>query len=241
VESVIIRTHNRSVDAMRPVNFERHFTMYAAGSVLVSFGNTKVLCTASEEDKTPPWLRDSGKGWVTAEYAMLPGSSKNRVSRDAAKGGRAQEISRLIGRSLRAVVDLEKIGPKQITVDCDVLQADGGTRTAAISGACIALYDTFQAMVEAGRIDQMPMSGMCAAVSVGMVNEDVLVDLDCSEDNNADVDMNLVMDGTGRFIEIQGSAEKEPFSHDSMESMLKMGADAIRTLIQRQREVLAIE
>lgn len=237
---MIIRSQNRSVDAMRPVSFERHFTMHAAGSVLVSFGNTKVLCTASEEDKTPPWLRDSGKGWVTAEYAMLPGSSRNRVPRDAVKGGRAQEISRLIGRSLRAVVDLEKIGPRQITVDCDVLQADGGTRTAAISGACVALYDTFLAMVEADRIQHMPMSGMCAAVSVGKINDVILVDLDCSEDNNADVDMNLVMDETGRFIEIQGSAEKEPFSYESMEGMLKLGSDAIRTLIQKQREVLAI-
>lgn len=236
-----IRSFNRSAGELRPVSLERNYTMHAAGAVLAVFGDTKVLCTASVEDKVPSWLRESGKGWVTAEYAMLPGAGAQRIPREAAKKGRALEISRLIGRSLRAVVDLEALGPQQITIDCDVFQADGGTRTAAITGAYVALHDALTFLHQEGRITTLPLTGACAAVSVGVVGEEVLLDLDYSEDSTAEVDMNLVMDDQHRFIEIQGSAEGEPFAQDKMQAMLDAGAQGIQELIQKQREVLQVE
>ena len=236
-----IRSYNRSVTALRPITLERNYTMHAAGSVLTAFGNTKVLCTASIEDKVPPWLRESGRGWVTAEYGMLPGSGNQRIPRDAAKKGRALEISRLIGRSLRAVVDLEALGPIQITLDCDVLQADGGTRTAAITGAYVALHDALDRVYQDGRIPKIPLTGACAAVSVGVVGETVLLDLDYSEDSQAEVDMNLVMDNQGRYIEVQGSAEGVPFPRETMNAMLDAGTQGIGTLLEAQRKVLGID
>src|SRR6266516_1663859 len=198
-----IRKDGREPDELRPVLFVRDFTESAMGSVLVDFGRTRVLCTASLEDRVPPWLRGTGRGWVTAEYSMLPGSTVERSDREAARGrqsGRTQEIQRLIGRSLRAVTDL------QITVDCDVLQADGGTRTAAICGGYVALHDAFTRMVAAGKIPAHPMTEACAAVSVGVVDALPHLDLDYSEDVRAEVDMNVVMTGAGRFIEVQGTA-----------------------------------
>jgi len=218
-----IRKDGREPDELRPVLFVRDFTEFATGSVLVDFGRTRVLCTASLEDRVPPWLRGTGRGWVTAEYSMLPGSTLERSSREAARGrqsGRTQEIQRLIGRSLRAVTDLEMIAELQITVDCDVLQADGGTRTAAICGGYVALHDAFSRMVAAGTISAHPITDACAAISVGVVDALPHLDLDYSEDVRAEVDMNVVMTGTGRFIEVQGTAEGKPFSRSELDELL---------------------
>jgi ribonuclease PH len=234
-----MRSDGRSPDALRPVTLTRHFTRYAPGSVLACFGDTQVLCTAVFEEQVPGWLRDSGKGWVTAEYAMLPGSSAQRVRRDAYTKGRSQEISRLIGRSLRAVTDLKALGPCQITVDCDVLQADGGTRTAAITGAYVALHDALSHSVARGFLKQMPLLGACAAVSVGVVDGTPLLDLCYGEDSAAEVDMNVVMDGEGRYIEVQGSAEGAPFSAAALESMLALGRIGCTALLAAQQEALA--
>jgi ribonuclease PH len=203
------RRDGREPDQLRPIVFERDYTEFAAGSVLISMGRTRVLCTASVDEKVPPWMRGRGKGWVTAEYAMLPGSTSERTDREVARGrpsGRTQEIQRLIGRSLRAVTEMAVLGERQILIDCDVLQADGGTRTASICGAYVALHDACTRLVQAGRLQGHPLEAACAAVSVGVVDAVALLDLDYSEDVRAEVDMNVVMTSTGRFIEVQGTA-----------------------------------
>ncbi|MHB8330333.1 MAG: ribonuclease PH [Acidimicrobiales bacterium] len=237
-----MRKDGRDVDDLRPVSFVRDFTEFAGGSVLVSMGRTKVLCTASVEDRVPPWLRGGGKGWVTAEYSLLPGSSVERVGREAAKGrqsGRTQEIQRLIGRSLRAVTDLTAVGELQVTVDCDVLQADGGTRTASICGAYVALHDCFTRLMHKGLLRAQPLTDACAAVSVGVVDAACLLDLDYSEDSGAEVDMNVVMTGSGRFIEVQGTAEGMAFSRSELDELLGLAEHGIATLLHEQRAVLA--
>lgn len=232
------RHDGRSADALRSVTMERKYTKHAQGSVLVSFGDTKVICTACFEEGVPPFLRDSGKGWVTAEYGMLPGSTNTRIRRDNNKKGRAQEISRLIGRSLRAVVDLEVMGECQLSIDCDVIQADGGTRTASITGAYVAMQDAFDWAMQEGKISANPLKTACAAVSVGMVNGAAALDLDYVEDSTADVDMNVVMDGAGNFIELQGCAEGETFSRDEMNVLLDLAVKGNQELIALQEEVL---
>jgi ribonuclease PH len=236
------RADGRLPDELRPTTFERDFTIFAPGSVLVTVGRTKVLCTASLEERIPPWLRGSGKGWVTAEYSLLPGSSAERVDREATKGrqsGRTQEIQRLIGRSLRAVTDLEAIGEHQLTVDCDVLQADGGTRTAAICGGYVALHDACTRLVADGVLDAHPLGDALAAVSVGVVEGCCLLDLDYTEDSRAEVDMNVVMTGSGRFVELQGTAEGAPFSKGALDELLRLAEGGIATLLALEREVLA--
>jgi ribonuclease PH len=233
-----MRLDGRTQDALRPVSIERHFTKHAAGSVLVTFGDTKVICTACFEDRVPAWLRDSGKGWVTAEYAMLPASAQQRINRDQANRGRAQEISRLIGRSLRAVVDRKAMGECQLTIDCDVLQADGGTRTAAITGACVALSDALDASVRAGNLKAVPMPELCAAVSVGMVDGVPALDLCYDEDFRATVDLNVVMNSSDRIIEVQGCAEGEAFERAQLDAMLDLAQTGIQRLIRIQKEAL---
>jgi len=237
-----IRKDGREPDELRPVLFVRDFTESAMGSVLVDFGRTRVLCTASLEDRVPPWLRGTGRGWVTAEYSMLPGSTVERSDREAARGrqsGRTQEIQRLIGRSLRAVTDLEMIAELQITVDCDVLQADGGTRTAAICGGYVALHDAFSRMVAGGKIPAHPMTDACAAISVGVVDALAHLDLDYSEDARAEVDMNVVMTGAGRFVEVQGTAEGNPFSRSELDELLVLAEKGITEIFEIQRATLA--
>ena len=224
------------------MSFVRDFTEFAPGSVLVSMGKTKVLCTASVEERVPPWMRGSGKGWVTAEYSLLPGSSAERIGREAAKGkqsGRTQEIQRLIGRSLRAVTDMVVLGELQVTVDCDVLQADGGTRTASICGAYVALHDCFSRLIQKGQLKAQPLTEACAAVSVGIVDATCLLDLDYSEDFRAEVDMNVVMTGSGRFIEVQGTAEGIPFARSELDELLALAEHGIATLLDEQKAVLA--
>jgi ribonuclease PH len=237
-----IRKDGREPDELRPVLFVRDFTESAMGSVLVDFGRTRVLCTASLEDRVPPWLRGTGRGWVTAEYSMLPGSTVERSDREAARGrqsGRTQEIQRLIGRSLRAVTDLEMIAELQITVDCDVLQADGGTRTAAICGGYVALHDAFSRMVAGGKIPAHPMTDACGAISVGVVDALAHLDLDYSEDASAEVDMNVVMTGAGRFVEVQGTAEGNPFSRSELDELLALAEKGITEIFEIQRATLA--
>ena len=234
-----MRGDGRTFDALRDVSVERGYLKSPAGSALIRFGDTHVLCSATVDERVPPFLRDSGKGWVTAEYAMLPGSaSGGRISRDATKKGRALEISRLIGRSLRSVVDLKSLGERQIIVDCDVIQADGGTRTASITGAYIALYEALQGLVDEGALDAVPMSAQCAAISVGIVGGEVLLDLCYEEDSRADVDLNLVMKDNGDLIEIQGTAEGESFNRRDLDSMVDLGTAGIERLCALQREVL---
>jgi ribonuclease PH len=236
-----IRRDGREPNELRPVSFVRDFTDFATGSTLVDFGRTRVLCTASLEERVPSWLRGTGRGWVTAEYSMLPGSTVERSDREAARGrlsGRTQEIQRLIGRSLRAVTDLETIAEVQITVDCDVLQADGGTRTAAICGGYVALHDALTRMVAAGTIATHPISDACAAVSVGVVDALSHLDLDYSEDVRAEVDMNVVMTGAGRFIEVQGTAEGTPFSRSELDDLLALAEKGIFELIELQKSAL---
>ncbi len=236
------RRDGREADELRFITFTRDYTEFAAGSTLVEFGRTRVLCTASVEDRVPPWLRGSGRGWVTAEYSMLPGSTSERTDREAAKGrqsGRTQEIQRLIGRSLRAVTDLTALAEIQITVDCDVLQADGGTRTASICGGCVALHDACSRLVGEGRLAAHPMHDLCAAVSVGVVDAIAHVDLDYSEDSRAEVDMNVVMTGAGRFIEVQGTAEGLPFSRAELDDMLALAERGIGEIFDLQRAMLA--
>ena len=236
------RADGRQVDELRTVGFERDFTVFAAGSVLASMGRTRVLCTASIEDRIPPWLRGSGKGWVTAEYSMLPGSTPERASREAAKGkqsGRTQEIQRLIARSLRAVTDLVAVGERQITVDCDVLQADGGTRTAAICGAYVALHDACSRLLAEGELSSHPLTDAVAAVSVGIIDGVPMLDLPYEEDSRAEVDMNVVMTGAGRFVEVQGTAEQLAFSRSELDSLLGLAEGGIATLLAAQTDVLA--
>ena len=236
------RRDGREPDELRPITFTRDFTEFAAGSVLVEFGQTRVLCTASTEDRVPGWLRGSGRGWVTAEYSMLPGSTSERSEREAKRGrqsGRTQEIQRLIGRSLRAVTDLATMGEVTITLDCDALQADGGTRTASICGAYVALHDACSRLVASGRLTSHPLNDACAAVSVGVVDALPCLDLDYSEDGRAEVDMNVVMTGSGRFIEVQGTAEGAPFSRGELDDLLGLAEAGISELLALQRALVA--
>ena len=238
-----IRKDGREPDELRPLAFTRDFTEFAMGSVLVEMGKTQVLCTASVEDRVPPWLRGSGKGWVTAEYSMLPGSTPERVNREAARGkqsGRTQEIQRLIGRSLRAVTDLVMLGETQITVDCDALQADGGTRTAAICGGFLALHDACSRLVEAKRLAANPITDVCAAISVGMVGALPSLDLDYLEDSTAEVDMNVVMTGAGKYIEVQGTAEGAAFSRSELDELLVLAEHGTAQIFELQREMIAV-
>lgn len=236
------RRDGRALDELRPVQFVRDFTEFAAGSVLAVMGRTKVLCTASIDEDVPRWMRGTGRGWVTAEYSLLPGSSPERVTREAARGrqsGRTQEIQRLIGRSLRSVTDLTKLGERQIVLDCDVLQADGGTRTAAISGAYVALQDACTRLEAGRKIGALPLTEPLAAVSVGVVEAVAMLDLDYSEDSAAEVDMNVVMTASGRFVEVQGTAEGLPFSRSELDELLRLAEGGIAELLIRQAEVLA--
>ena len=236
------RPHGRAHDALRPITIERGFTCHAEGSVLVSFGNTRVLCTASVEEKVPPHQRGSGQGWVTAEYGMLPRSTHTRSDREAARGkqsGRTQEIQRLIGRSLRAIVDLGALGERTIVLDCDVLQADGGTRTAAITGSYVALADAVEGLRAQGKLAQHPIRQAIAAVSVGMLHEQALLDLEYVEDSACDTDMNVVMTADGRFVEIQGTAEGQTFARQDMNRMLDLAQKGIEELIATQSAALA--
>jgi ribonuclease PH len=233
------RVDGRRPDQMRPVQITRGFTEMTPGSVLIEMGKTRVLCTAGVESGVPRWLRDTGKGWVTAEYNMLPGSSRERISRNSISGGRTKEIQRLIGRSLRAVVDLEAMGELSVRVDCDVLQADGGTRTASITGAWIALHDALAAAREDGGLEGDPLIDHCAAVSVGVRDGGVLLDLDYPEDVSVDVDFNVVMTGSGRLIEVQGTAEHAPFTRDDLNGLVDAAAAGIEELVGLQREAVA--
>lgn len=235
------RVNGRNPCELRPVTIERHYLKYAEGSALITAGDTRVICSASVEEKVPPFLRNSGKGWVTAEYSLLPRSTKERTIREAARGrlsGRTQEIQRLIGRALRSVIDMSVLGERTIWIDCDVLQADGGTRTAAVTGSFVALADALAGLVTAGIIPRLPLQDYLAAVSVGLVNGKLLLDLDFQEDACADVDMNVVMTGSGRLVEIQGTAEKQPFSREEMTAMLDLAGEGIATLIDIQRRAL---
>ena len=235
------RPSGRAPDELRHVRFERRHAKHAEGAVVVEFGDTQVLCTASVEERVPPFLRNTGKGWVTAEYGMLPRSTLTRTDREATRGrqsGRTQEIQRLIGRSLRAVIDLTRLGERQIRIDCDVLQADGGTRTASITGASIALAIACDQLRPRQLIDTWPMRQLVAAVSVGIVENEVRVDLDYEEDKKATVDLNLVMTSAGEFVEVQGAGEQATFSSDQLSGMLQSGRQGIERLIEQQRAVL---
>ncbi len=236
------RRDGRAADALRAIRISRNFTRHAEGSVLVEFGDTQVLCTASVEDGVPPFLRGRGQGWVTAEYGMLPRATHTRSAREAARGkqsGRTQEIQRLIGRSLRSVTDLTALGERQITLDCDVLQADGGTRTASVTGACVALADALARLLAAGKIERNPLTDMVAAVSVGVVDGAALLDLDYEEDSGCDTDMNVVMTGAGGMVEVQGTAEGSPFSRGQLDRLLDLAQLGIGRLIAAQRAALA--
>ena len=236
------RVDGREPDQLRPLRFTRDYTEMAAGSVLVEMGRTRVLCTASAEEGVPPWLRGKGRGWVTAEYSMLPGSSPERVNREAAKGkqsGRTQEIQRLIGRSLRAVTDLTAMGEVQVVADCDVLQADGGTRTAAICGAYVALHDACSRLVAKKSMPSHPITEGCAAISVGIIDAIPMLDLAYTEDVRADVDMNVVMTEAGRFVEVQGTAERLAFSRSELDELLGLAESGIREILKAQIEVLS--
>ncbi len=235
------RTAGRQADQLRPVRITRAFTMHAEGSVLIEFGNTKVLCTASVEEKVPPHKRGSGEGWVTAEYGMLPRATHTRSDREAARGkqsGRTQEIQRLIGRSLRAVFDLKKLGERTIALDCDVLQADGGTRTAAITGAFVAAQDAVNGLVAQGKLAETPILGHVAAISVGIVEGTPLLDLEYTEDVGCDTDMNVVMTGAGHFVEVQGTAEGVAFTRAEMDALLALADQGIGELIGLQKKAL---
>jgi ribonuclease PH len=242
------RPDGRAVDELRPVTFERDFTEMAAGSCLVSFGRTRVLCTASIDDDVPRWMRGSGKGWVTAEYSMLPGSSPERVGREAAKGkqsGRTVEIQRLIGRALRAACDMTALGERQVVVDCDVLQADGGTRTASICGGFIALHDALTRLVQQGAIADHPLHSFCSAISVGIVDGTPVLDLPYTEDSRAEVDMNVVMlapvgGGDARFVEVQGTAEGMAFTRGELDSLLALAESGLGRIVALQRDMVAV-
>ena len=236
-----IRPSRRAPDALRPVRITRGFTRHAEGSVLVEFGDTRVLCTASVEEKVPPFLRGAGRGWLTAEYGMLPRATHTRSEREAARGrqsGRTQEIQRLIGRSLRAVFDLERFGERTITLDCDVLQADGGTRTAAITGAFVAAHDAVSGLLASGALGRTPVRDFVAAVSVGLYEGTAVLDLDYAEDAACDTDLNVVMTGAGGFVEVQGTAEGEPFTREQMDRLVDLATAGIRQLIEAQRAAL---
>ncbi len=237
-----MRNDGRSTTALRPVTITRNFTKHAEGSVLIECGGTMVICTASVEESVPPFMRGKGTGWVTAEYAMLPRATHTRSPREAAKGkqtGRTLEIQRLIGRSLRAITDLTKLGERSIHIDCDVIQADGGTRTASITGAYIALVDALTTLKTRGLLAELPLKEAVAAVSVGIVGGEALLDLNYLEDSSAEVDMNFVMTSSGRFVEVQGTAEAEPFTSEQMDTMRDLAAAGIRQLFAAQQEALA--
>jgi len=236
------RPSGRRPNQLRDIKITRQYTCHAEGSILVEFGNTKVICTASVENSVPPFLRGQGQGWVTAEYGMLPRSTGSRMGREAARGkqsGRTQEIQRLIGRSLRAGIDLKKLGENTVTLDCDVIQADGGTRTASITGACVALHDACEYLVKEGKISTNPLVQMIASVSVGVYEGQAVLDLDYPEDSNAETDMNVVMGENGGFIEIQGTAEGAPFSEEELSAMLTLAKQGIASLTKIQRIALA--
>ncbi len=237
-----MRPSGRAPEQPRDIRITRHYTRHAEGSVLVEFGDTKVICTASVENKVPPFLRGEGKGWITAEYGMLPRSTGSRMGREAARGkqgGRTVEIQRLIGRSLRAAVDLSRLGEHSITIDCDVIQADGGTRTAAITGGCVALVDALNTLVKEGRLKQSPLVQMVAALSVGVYRGTPVVDLDYPEDSEAETDMNVIMTDRGGFIEIQGTAEGTPFEQHELDSMLSLARSGINQIFDIQKAALA--
>jgi ribonuclease PH len=238
-----MRPSGRTPDQLRPIKFTRNYTKHAEGSVLVEFGDTKVLCTASVESRVPRWLKGKGQGWVTAEYGMLPRSTGSRMGREAARGkqgGRTMEIQRLIARSLRAVVNLEALGERNVIVDCDVIQADGGTRTASITGGFVALADAMQGLVDAGKIKKNPIIGQVASVSVGIYNGVPVLDLDYDEDSNAETDMNVVMNDAGAFIEVQGTAEGHAFRQDELDAMLSLAKSGIANLIEHQKDVPSV-
>lgn len=236
------RPSQRANDQLRAIEIIRHYTKHAEGSVLVKFGDTHVICTASVEEKVPGFLKGKGQGWVTAEYGMLPRSTGSRMDREAARGkqsGRTQEIQRLIGRSLRAVIDLEKLGERTIHFDCDVIQADGGTRTASITGAYVAMVDAVSTLLQKGLLTESPIKDSVAAISVGVYQGTPVLDLDYIEDSDCDTDMNVVMTGNGGFVEVQGTAEGEPFARETMHQMLDLAAKGIQELAQLQAQSLA--
>ncbi len=236
-----MRPSGRTPDQLRDVRITRQYTKHAEGSVLVEFGDTKVICTASVENRVPPFLRGQGQGWITAEYGMLPRSTGDRMGREASRGkqgGRTIEIQRLIGRSLRAAVDMQALGENSITIDCDVIQADGGTRTASITGGCVALVDALNSMVEAGTLKESPIRQMIGAVSVGMYQGQPVLDLDYPEDSAAETDLNVIMTDKGGFIEIQGTAEGAPFERTELDEMLELARGGIDTLFEAQRKAL---
>ena len=237
-----MRPSGRAPDELRAVEIVRGYTRHAAGSVLVAFGDTRVLCTASVEHRVPPWMKGRGAGWVTAEYGMLPGATHTRGRREAAAGkqsGRTQEIQRLIGRSLRAAIDLQALGERTVTLDCDVLQADGGTRTAAITGAWVALADAMDGLGKAGKLKTDPLHGQVAAISVGIHDGTPVLDLDYAEDSNAETDMNVVMNDGGGFIEVQGTAEGHAFRREELDALLDLASAGTAELCERQRRALA--
>lgn len=237
-----MRPSQRAPDQLREIQFTRHYTKHAEGSVLVAFGDTQVLCNASIEPKVPHFLRDQGKGWITAEYGMLPRSTGSRMGREASRGkqsGRTQEIQRLIGRSLRAAVDLRLLGEHTITIDCDVIQADGGTRTASISGAYVALHDAISKLLEVKALQQNPIQHAIASVSVGIFNQIPVLDLDYAEDSNADTDMNIVMNDKQQFIELQGTAEGHCFNEQELNHMMALAKSGIASIIEKQKQCLS--
>jgi len=237
------RAGGRAADVLRAVRLTRGYTRHAEGSVLAEFGETRVLCTVSVENRVPPFLRDKGRGWLTAEYGMLPRATHTRGEREAARGrqsGRTQEIQRLIGRALRAVVDLGALGERTLQVDCDVLQADGGTRTAAITGAFVAVHDALDWMKREGMLAALPVKDFVAAVSVGLADGTALLDLDYAEDSSCDTDMNVVMTGAGRYVEVQGTAEGEPFAREQMGALLAVAERGIRELVALQKRALGL-
>lgn len=236
-----MRPSSRAPDEMRHIRITRNYTMHAEGSVLVEFGNTRVLCNATIEERVPGFLRGKGQGWVTAEYGMLPRSTNSRMGREAARGkqgGRTMEIQRLIGRSLRAVVDMQALGERSVTIDCDVIQADGGTRTASITGGFVALADAVQTLLDSKAIDKNPLTGQVASVSVGIYKGTPVLDLDYPEDCNAETDMNVVMSDAGNFIEVQGTAEGHPFNQEELNSMLALAKKGISELVSSQQQAL---
>lgn len=235
------RNNGRGYDELRPVKFTRNYTKYAQGSVLVEMGETKVICTATIEDRVPPFLKNTGKGWITAEYSMLPSSTQSRKVRESSRGkveGRTQEIQRLIGRALRSVVDLDSIGERTIWIDCDVIQADGGTRTASITGSFVALVDALDKLKEEGALKYIPVSNFVSAVSVGIIEGQTMLDLCYTEDSTAKVDMNIVMTDKGEFVEVQGTGEESPFSREDLMELLRLGEKGNTELIRLQKEVL---
>ena len=238
-----MRIDKRKVNQLRSIRFKRNYLRYAMGSCLVEMGNTRVLCTASIQETVPPFLRNKGKGWLTAEYGMLPASCNERISRESSKGkpsGRTQEIQRLIGRSLRSILDMTKLGERTVWIDADVIQGDGGTRTASITGAYIALYDAVQKLIKEGKLQESPLVDAIAAVSVGMVDGSAMLDLCYHEDSKAEVDMNVVMTGSGKFIEVQGTAEGKAFSGTEMDALLALAKKGIQELIAAQRKCLKL-